>query len=185
MTGREWDKAKARGRDEVLRNIETQANTYAHTVVEDARAVMHDYEVDMYRLVLSIGKHYGMEKAFEIMSETVAEKRLKWMEQSAALQELEGTDVEKGFALYIRYFNPKDEDFAVEKEQASQISFRRKDYIDAIAYACQALGLDVIEVNNKVYAQAMNQLLARINPRLRHRFLSHIDGWYTEVIELA
>ena len=88
MTGREWDKAKARGRDEVLRNIETQANTYARTVVEDARAVMHDYEVDMYRLVLSIGKHYGMEKAFEIMSDTVAEKRLKWMDQSAALQEL-------------------------------------------------------------------------------------------------
>ena len=56
------DKAKARGRDEVLRNIETQANTYARTVVEDARAVMHDYEVDMYRLVLSIGKHMAWKK---------------------------------------------------------------------------------------------------------------------------
>ena len=130
---------------------------------------------------LVIGKHYGMEKAFEIMSDTVAEKRLKWMDQSAALQELEGSDVEKGFALYIRYFNPKDEDFAVEKEQADQISFRRKDYIDAIAYACQALGLDVIEVNNKVYAQAMNQLLARINPAASRSSVISMAG--TEVIE--
>ena len=48
---------KVHGRDEVLRDIEDRAISYSERVVQDVRAVMHDYEVDMYRLVLGIGKN--------------------------------------------------------------------------------------------------------------------------------
>lgn len=185
MTEQKWEARKVSGRDEVLRDIENRANANGASVVLDVRAVMHDYEVDMYRLVLSIGRHFGMEKAYEIMSETVAEKRLKWFEQNVSAADLPGTEVEKGFALYVKYFHPKDEDLRVSEIQPDLIRFSRKDFIDAIAYACQVLGLDVIEVNNKVYARAMDQLLAKIDPRLRHRFIGITNGWYEEVIELA
>lgn len=39
--------------------------------------ITKDYEVDIYRIILAIGRRYGMDVAYEIMSDTVAEKRLK------------------------------------------------------------------------------------------------------------
>ena len=185
MTEQKWEICKVSGRDEVLRDIENRANANAASIVSDVRAVMQDYEVDMYRLVLSIGRHFGMERAYKIMSETVAEKRLKWFEQNISVADLVGTELEKGFAVYCQYFHPKVEDLRVNEIQPYQIRFIRKDFIDAIAYACQVLGLDVLEVNNKVYARAMDQLFAKISPRLRHKFVGLKDDWYEEVIELV
>lgn len=179
-----WEAQKVHGRDEVLRDIEQRYAAHAETLVKDVRAVMHDYEVDMYRLVMGIGKWYGMERAYEIMSDTVAIKRLKWLEQVMPELDLPGTDVENGLALYIKYFNPKTEDFKITERTGKSVLFRRKDFINAISHACTVLGLDIIEVNNKVYARAMNRMLEKINPGLRHTFLSYDDGWYDEKIEM-
>ena len=184
MAAAKWQAQKVHGRDEVLRDIEKRANVYSDMVVQDVRAVMHDYEVDMYRLVLAVGKHYGMDQAYEIMSETVTDKRLRWLNQVAGELKLVGTEVERGFGLYVSYFRPKDDDFQVTERSENRVVFRRKDFVNAIFHACDALGLDVVEVNNKVYARAMNHMLARINPGLRHVVLAFHDGWYDEMIEL-
>lgn len=181
-----WETQKVQGRDEVLRDIQKRANTYGETVVRDVRAVMHDYEVDMYRLVLSIGKHYGMEKAYEIMSETVADKRLKWLEQARAGLDLNGTEIEKGLEIYRKYFKlAGDDSFQVLEQTSDKVVFRRMDYIDAIAYACDALGLDVIEVNNKVYTRTMNLMFQKLNLKLKNTVLEYHNGWYQEMIEKA
>ena len=179
-----WQTQKVHGRDEVLRDIERRAHTYSDTVAHDVRAVMHDYEVDMYRLVLAVGKRYGMDTAYELMSDTVTEKRLRWLDQVMPGLEIAGTEVEKGLGLYLKYFRPKDDDFRIIEQTREKVVFKRKDFVDAIAHACDVLGLDVIEVNNKVYARAMNSMLARINPGLRHAVLTYHDGWYDEMIEL-
>jgi hypothetical protein len=184
MVTTKWQTQRVLGRDEVLLDIERRADAYGKTVVNDVRAVMHDYEVDMYRLVMSIGKHYGMDTAYEIMSETVADKRLRWMNQVSNELELSGSEVEKAMQLYCKYFKSKDSDFKIIKQEIDKVVFRRKDFVDAIFYACDVLGLDVIEVNNKVYARAMNLMLERIDPRLKHSFINYNDGWYEEEIEL-
>ena len=106
MAPDKWQTRMVYGRDEVLLDIEKRLNAYSDTVVQDVRSVMHDYEVDMYRLVMGIGKHFGMDKAYEIMSDTVTEKRLKWLDQRIAELELRGTELEKGFCLYLKYFKP-------------------------------------------------------------------------------
>jgi hypothetical protein len=144
---------------------------------------MHDYEVDMYRLVLSIGKHYGMDRAYEIMSETVADKRLRWLDQVKAELDHAGTDVENGLGLYRKYFRLTDDSFQILEQAEERVLFRRKDYIDAIAYACDVLGLDVIEVNNKVYARTMNLMFQRAGLALKNVVLEYRGGWYDEVIE--
>jgi len=179
-----WQTQKAQGRDEALRNIEERANAHVGTVVQAVRAVMHDYEVDMYRLVLAIGKRYGIDQAYEIMSDTVAEKRLRWLEQVMPELTLAGTEVEKGLGLYLKYFGPKEDELRIVEQTHERVAFRRKDFVSAIAHACDALGLDVIEVNNKVYARAMNLMFQRMHLGLRHVFLAYYDGWYDEVIEL-
>jgi hypothetical protein len=185
MKTEKWQSQKVYGRDEVLRDIEKRANAYSETVVQDVRAVMHDYEVDMYRLVISIGKRYGMDTAFEIMSDTVAEKRLRWLDQVKADLDLSGTEVEKGLALYLKYFRLKEDDFKITEQTKKRVAFKRKDYVNAIFFACDALGLDVIEVNNKVYSRAMNLMFDRINPGIKHKVILYFDGWYDEVIEFT
>jgi hypothetical protein len=180
-----WEKQKVHGRDEVLLDIEKRAHAYAEKVVQDVRAVMHDYEVDMYRLVLSIGKHYGMDKAYEIMSETVAAKRLRWLNQVMDELKLAGTDVQKALDLYVKYFRLKEENFRIIEQKKERVVFARKDFIDAISYACDVLGLDVVEVNNKVYAPAMNLMFEWIHPGLKQVVLKYQDGWYEEMIELS
>ena len=184
MGSTKWQTQKVQGRDEVLRDIETRANAYSGRVVQDVRDVMHDYEVDMYRLVLSIGKHHGMDRAYEIMSDTVAQKRLKWLDQVMAELDPSGTDVERGLNLYRKYFRLTDDSFQILEQTKERVVFKRKDYIDAIAYACDVLGLDVIEVNNKVYARTMNFMFQRINADVRNVVLKYHDGWYDEMIEI-
>ena len=125
-----WQTQKVHGRDKVLLDIENRANAYSETVVQDVRAVMHDYEVDMYRLVLSIGKRYGMDIAYEIMSDTVAEKRLKWLDQAIPDLNLTGTDIENGFVLYIKYFNPKEEDFKIITKTENQRGVQAKGFCE-------------------------------------------------------
>ncbi len=179
-----WQTRQVHGRDKALRDIEERANANARAVVQGVRAVMHDYEVDMYRLVLAVGKRYGMDTAYEIMSDTVAAKRLNWLDQIMPELELTGTEVEKGLGLYLKYFGPQADEFRIIEQTQKRVVFRRKDYVNAIAHACDVLGLDVIEVNNQVYARAMNAMLARIHPGLSHVFLRFHDGWYDEMIEL-
>ncbi len=185
MEALKWQAQKVDGRDGVLRDIEKRANAYHDTVVRDVRAVMHDYEVDMYRLVMAVGKRYGMDTAYEIMSDTVTEKRLRWLDQVWAELELAGTEVEKGLGLYLKYFGPKEADFRIIEHSEERVIFQRKDFVNAIAHACNALGLDVIEVNNKVYARAMNAMFERIHPGLKNVFLKVQDGWYVEMIKFS
>ncbi len=183
MAGHKWQDQEVHGRDEVLQEIEIRANAYSSTVVQDARDIMHDYEVDMYRLVLSVGRHYGMDTAYEIMSDTVAEKRLRWLDQVMNELDLTGTEVEKGLGLYRHYFSLKDDGFRIIEQTPERVVFRRRDFVDAIAHACDVLGLDVIEVNNKVYARTMNMMFERINHGLSNVVLKYQDGWYDEMIE--
>jgi hypothetical protein len=186
MDATKWETQKVHGRDEVLRDIQKRANTYSETIVRDVRTVMHDYEVDMYRLVLSIGRHYGMDKAYEIMSETVADKRLRWLDQIKTKLDLTGLEVMNGLGLYRKYFKLINEDSLQILEQTPEkVVFKRKDFIDAIAYACDVLGLDVIEVNNKVYARTMNLMFQKLNLDLKNTVIEYHDGWYYEMIEKA
>jgi hypothetical protein len=185
MNEERWEERKVHGRDEVLRDIEKRAKAYSDRVVQDVRNMMNDYEVDIYRLILAIGKRYGVDRAYEIMSDTVAEKRLKWLDQMMDGSGFEGTDLEKGLDLYIKYFRPKEGEFEIIEKSKHRVVLKRKEVVNAISHACNVLGLDVIEVNNKVYARATNFMFERINPKLKHVVLKYNDGWYEEMIELS
>lgn len=119
------------------------------------------------------------------MSETVAEKRLKWLDQATEWLVLQGTDLEKGLELFIGYFKPQDGELKIIEQTERRVVFRRKEFVNAITHTCRVLGLDVIEVNNKIYARATNRMFERINPNLRHVVLNYQDGWYDEMIELS
>jgi hypothetical protein len=184
MNQARWKDHKVYGRDEALRNIERRARTYSDGVLEDVRTMMNDYEVDIYRIIIAVGDRYGMDTAYEIMSDTVTEKRLKWLDQVVDELALEGTDLEKGLHLFIKYFKPKEGELEIIEKSENRVVLKRKEFVNAISHTCKILGLDVIEVNNKVYARATNFMFERINPKLKHVVLKYNDGWYEEMIEL-
>jgi hypothetical protein len=183
MGAEKWAHKKVNGRDEVLRDIEKRAGAFSERVVQDVRDMMNDYEVDMYRLILAVGNRYGLDTAYEIMSETVAEKRLKWLEQAREKLLLEGSDLEKGLQLFTSYFKPREGELQVIEKTDQKIVFKRKEFVNAITHTCAVLGLDVLEVNNKIYARATNQMFTRLNLNAKHVVLRYQDGWYDEMIE--
>lgn len=185
MNKERWESRKAHGRDELLREVEAGAQAYSDKVVQDLRKVMNDYEVDIYRILQVVGRRYGMETAYEIMSETVAEKRLKWLDQARQLLAQEGSDLDRGLALFLRYFQPAEDEFEIVERSESRVVFKRKEFVTAISHACKVLGLDVIEVNNCVYARATDLMFERIDAKLRHIFRDYKDGWYEEIIQLT
>jgi hypothetical protein len=183
MGAAKWETQKVHGRDEVLRDIENRAGTYSERVVQDVKDMMNDYEVDMYRLILAVGKRYGRDTAYEIMSETVTDKRLKWLDQAKDKLVLEGTELEKGLQLFIGYFKPKEGELIITEQTQSKVVFRRKEFVNAITHTCGVLGLDIVEVNNKIYARATNCMFERVNLKLKHVVFNYQDGWYDEMIE--
>jgi hypothetical protein len=185
MQTEKYEKSKVFGRDEVLVDIEARAVAYKERVVEDVLNVMRDYEVDLYRFIIAVGDRYGLDTAFEIMSDTVTDKRLKWLDQNWDSLDHEGTDLDRGLDLFVRYFKLKEGNFEMVEKTDSRAVLKRKEMVDVISYTCRALGLDVIEVNNKIYARATDFMLERINPRLKHVVLGYTDGWYEEMIELT
>ena len=180
-----WETQKVHGRDEVLRDIENRARTYSERVVQDVKDMMNDYEVDMYRLILAVGRRYGRDTAYEIMSETVTDKRLKWLDQAKEWLVLEGTDLEKGLKLFTSYFKPKEGELQIIEQTDRKVVFRRKEFVNAITHTCGVLGLDIVEVNNKIYARSTNCMFERVHLKLRHVVLGYQDGWYDEMIERA
>lgn len=183
MGAEKWEQKKVNGRDEVLRDIEKRAGAFSERVVQDVKDMMNDYEVDMYRLILAVGKRYGRDTAYEIMSETVTEKRLKWLEQAQEWLVLQGTDLEKGFQLFTSYFKPKEGEVQIVEKDNERIIFKRKEFVNAITHTCAVLDLDVIEVNNKIYARATNLMFDGLHLKVRHIVLHYQDGWYDEMIE--
>jgi hypothetical protein len=186
METKSWKTTKVFGRDEVLADIERRAKEQAERIVQDTRNVMNDFEVDIYRIILGIAKHYGKDKAYEIMSDTVVEKRMMWLEQAWDTLNLQGTDLEKGFQFYVlKYLKSKEGDYSIVGKTDRKIVFKKREFVNALSNACRVLGLDLIEVQNKIYARATNFQLARINPNLRHTVLKYEDGWYEEMVELT
>jgi hypothetical protein len=183
MATAKWKTQKVHGRDEVLRDIEQRAQAYSVRVVQDVKDMMNDYEVDMYRLILAVGKRYGRDTAYEIMSETVTDKRLKWLDQALEGLALEGTDLEKGLQLFKAYFKPGEEGLQVTQKTDTRVVFQRKEFVNAITHTCGVLGLDIVEVNNKIYARATNFMFERVHLKLRHVVLRYQEGWYEEMIE--
>jgi len=185
MMTAKWDESKVHGRDEVLREIEERAKAHSGRVVEDVRNVMKDYEVDLYRLIVAVGDRYGRDAAYEIMSDTVARKRLMWLDQNWDKLVHEGSDLDRGLDLFTKYFKLKEDNSEILERTEKRVLLRRMDFVDVISHACEVLGLDVVEVNNKIYARATDLMLERINPRLKHVVLGYGDGWYEEMIELT
>ena len=81
-----------------------------------------------------------MDTAYEIMSETVADKRLKWLDQAKEWLVLEGQILRRVLALY-QLFQAQRRGIPNYRTNRRKVVFKRKDFVNAITHTCDVLGL--------------------------------------------
>lgn len=124
----------------------------------------------LFQVVLEAAEECGLDEALACLERCVSEKRAAWMERSAGSIALSDDPVLDGFRLfYERYLGlsvPKDGE--IIEAGPRRIVSRWWNPCPTLE-ACQKLGLDTREICRKVYQQPVEDMLRRIDPRLRFR----------------
>jgi len=97
----------------------------------------------------------------------LTQKRLRWYEENKGRLELEGSDVRKAYALLLlRYMGLRQEEVPIVYEDEKKIVWRSRNFCP-ILEACARLGLDTRDVCREAEERPVQELISKINPRLR------------------
>lgn len=130
----------------------------------------------------------GEDKAWEILSDTVAARRLAWLHGNMGEESSKESDVERGYRLFIlSYLGLKAEEAPIVEKTSKRIVFRSRNFCPVLE-TCKLLGFDTREICRKVYERPTQAFMAAINPRLRFRrnyeMIRPYADFCEEIIEL-
>ncbi len=138
----------------------------------------------MLQVVLSVAAELGMDEALACLEQCVIAKRLAWLDKN--LDKLDKTDdpvfdaYRLFYEVYLWVSTPTDGEI-VERTESKMVTrwWNRCPTLEA----CVKLGLDTREICRKVYHRPVQELLSRINPKLRfERNYAHLRP-YTDYCE--
>lgn len=100
----------------------------------------------------------------------LTEKRVKWFEDNKAsiFKRLKGSDVEKAYHLILTKIGIKEDDTPIVEKTENSIVFHSKNFCPALE-ACRIMGLDTREVCKAIFEKPTQELIKRINPKLKFR----------------
>ncbi len=121
--------------------------------------------------------------------EELTQKRLHWYEKNKGRLELEGSDVRKAYTLLLlRYMGLRQEEVPVVYEDEKKIVWRSRNFCPVLE-ACVRLGLDTREVCRQTEEKPVQELISKINPRLKfsrnYEKIRPYSEYCEEVIELV
>lgn len=124
----------------------------------------------LFQAVLSISAEIGLDEALKILEKCVFEKRSSWMDRNEKDFERSGNAVLDGYRLfYERYLGlslPRDGETIQWTDQ--KIVVRWCNFCPTLE-ACQKLGLDTRQVCRVAYHRPVQNMLSRLDSRLRFR----------------
>ena len=143
----------------------------------------------LFQAVLDAAGEGGLDEALTCLEQCVTEKRAAWMASHADSAARSGDPVQDGFRLfyegYLGLCIPRDGEIV---EAGSRRIVSRWWNRCPTLEACQKFGLDTREVCRRAYQQPVEDMLRRIDPRLRFRrnyaVLRPHQAWCEEIIEL-
>jgi len=96
------------------------------------------------------------------------EKRSKWFNKNKnhVLGKLTGTDVEKAYQLLLMKIGIKENEASIVEKSEKKIVFHSKNFCPVLE-ACKILGFDTREVCEAVYEKPTEELIRKLNLRLR------------------
>ncbi len=122
----------------------------------------------LFQTILSLAGEIGLDKAFAYLEECVIEKRLAWLDINLARLDRSCNPVLDAYHIfyetYLGVSVPVDGEIIAQDER--RMVMRWWNPCPTLA-ACQKLGLDTRQVCKQVYHQPVQEVLGRIDPRLR------------------
>jgi len=122
----------------------------------------------LFRRILEIAGDTGLEKALGMLQRCVTEKRLAWMDDHMDCFEHSGDPLMDGLRMfyqdYLGLSIPQDGEIVEHTEKRLVMRWWNR---CPTLEACLALGLNTREVCRNVYQQPVEEMLKRIDPRLR------------------
>lgn len=122
--------------------------------------------VRLFEYVLIVAKEIGAKKAWELLENSVMQRRIKWP-GLLTHPEVGGSDVEKAYTLFLlKYLQiPPDQIPIVEKTE-KKIVYKSYNFCPVLE-ACKILGLDTREVCKLIYERPTQAFFSEINQKLR------------------
>jgi tRNA(Arg) A34 adenosine deaminase TadA len=123
------------------------------------------YNNDIRKLV----KKFQTTKKFDwtITEEDLLNKRMQWFENNKTMiHKLKGNDLEKAYYLILMKIGIKSSEAPIVEKSENKIIFHSKNYCPSLE-ACIILDLDTREVCKEVYERPTEELIRRLNPKLK------------------
>jgi len=122
----------------------------------------------LFKTILAVARHIGMDEALAILNQCVTEKRLAWLETHLADFERSGNPVLDGYRLFYEAYLVVSvpDDGEIVSQNRSEMVMRWRNHCPTLE-ACQKLNLDTREICQEAYHQPVQELLTRLDPRLR------------------
>ena len=101
------------------------------------------------------------------LEEDLLNKRMQWFENNKTrICKLKGSDLEKAYHLILMKIGIKSSEAPIVEESENKIVFHSRNYCPSLE-ACIILDLDTREVCKEIYERPTEELIRRINPKLR------------------
>jgi len=123
------------------------------------------------------------------IEEKLLKKRIKWFEdnKNEILKRLKGTNIEKAYQLILMKIGINKNEAPIIEESKKKIVFHSKNFCPALE-ACKILGLNTREICKEIFEKPTEELIKRINPKLRftrnHKHIRPYTTYCEEIIEM-
>jgi hypothetical protein len=115
------------------------------------------------------------------------EKRLEWFRKNIKHLSLKGDDLEKAYQLILLKIGIKPEEAPIIKKTKRKLVFHSKNFCPALE-ACKILGLDTRKVCKRIFEKPTEELIKKINPKLKftrnYKKIRPYADYCEEIIEL-
>jgi len=120
------------------------------------------YNNDIRKLVKKLRKSEWIN-----IEEDLLNKRMQWFENNKTIiRKLKGNDLEKAYHLILMKIGIKNSEAPIVKKSENKIIFHSKNYCPSLE-TCIILDLDTREVCKEIYERPTEDLIRRLNPKLR------------------
>ncbi len=130
----------------------------------------HGDATGLFELILSMAAEGGLDATLALLEQCVLEKRAAWLDGHAEALAQSGDPVLDGYRLFYEHYLglslPQDGELV--EANPRRITVRWRNPCPTLE-ACQKLGLDPREICRKVYERPVQQMLSRLDARLRFR----------------
>ena len=104
--------------------------------------------------------------SWKVLENELTEKRLKWFRKNKRYLNLKGDDLKKAYQLILKKIGIKFKEALVMKKTKTKLIFHSKNFCPLLE-ACKILNLDTRKICKMIYEKPTEELIKKINPKLK------------------